>query len=278
MRWIFLAEIELSWPQVLKQKIKTCSEFSFGKRIRGLAPKLAELEPFLCEWWKILDFSCIGRFQQIYVSCRIFIFRRHGHIFWPKLVLFFSLTHKLLIFYVYEVASILIHSGLRQKRISWGGYHKKILILLKIDGNLYRRCEMGHDLNPYKPVYWECICGGASPLVCSCLVRLGPALKSWRAWLLGSVPTGWWTRERLSEESMQIRCIFYIIGMKTIFFTLMKNLPRFLCNHVYMFFSLKSFATRWSFILLENLWNILLAPWFVSLEVRPSCLYKEFEP
>ena len=46
MRWIFLAEIELSWPQVLKQKIKTCSEFSFAKRIRGLAPKLAELEPF----------------------------------------------------------------------------------------------------------------------------------------------------------------------------------------------------------------------------------------
>ena len=106
---------------MLKQKIKTCSEFSFAKRIRGLAPKLAELEPFLCEWWKILDFGCIGRFQQIYVSCRIFIFRRHGHIFWPKLVLFFSLTHKLLIFYVYEVASILIHSGLRQKRISWGG-------------------------------------------------------------------------------------------------------------------------------------------------------------
>ena len=50
---------------------------------------MAELEPFLCEWWKILDFGCIGRFQQIYVFCRIFIFRRHGHIFWPKLVLFF---------------------------------------------------------------------------------------------------------------------------------------------------------------------------------------------
>ena len=59
------------------------------------------------------------------------------------------------------------------------------------------------------------------------------------------------------------------------FFILLKNLPRFLCNHVYIFFSLKSFATRWSFILLENLWNILLVPWFVSLEVRPSCLYKE---
>ena len=34
---------------MLKQKNKTCSEFSFGKRIRGLAPKIAELEPFYCE-------------------------------------------------------------------------------------------------------------------------------------------------------------------------------------------------------------------------------------
>ena len=34
---------------MLKQKIKTCSEFSFAKRIGGLAPKLAELEPFQCK-------------------------------------------------------------------------------------------------------------------------------------------------------------------------------------------------------------------------------------
>ena len=80
-----------------------------------------ELEPFLFQWWKMLDFGYIGRLQQIYAFCRFFSFRRHGHIFWPKLVLSFSLTHKLLIFFVYEVASILIHYGLRQKRISWGG-------------------------------------------------------------------------------------------------------------------------------------------------------------
>ena len=32
-----------------------------------------------------------------------------------------SLTHKLLIFYVYEVSAILVNSGLRENRISWGG-------------------------------------------------------------------------------------------------------------------------------------------------------------
>ena len=50
-----------------------------------------------------------------------FLFRRHGHIFQRKLVLSFSLTHKLLIFYVCEVASIFVHSRLREKRIFWGG-------------------------------------------------------------------------------------------------------------------------------------------------------------
>ena len=34
---------------MLKQAIKTCSQFLLAKRIRGLAPKLGELEPFLCE-------------------------------------------------------------------------------------------------------------------------------------------------------------------------------------------------------------------------------------
>ena len=53
--------------------------------------------------------------------CHIFSFRRHGHIFQRKLVLSFSLTHKLFKFYVYEVASIFVHSGLREKRICWGG-------------------------------------------------------------------------------------------------------------------------------------------------------------
>ena len=50
-----------------------------------------------------------------------FSFRRHGYIFQRKLVLSFSLTHKLLIFYVCEVASIFVHSRLREKRIFWGG-------------------------------------------------------------------------------------------------------------------------------------------------------------
>ena len=43
--------------------------------------------------------------------CHIFSFCRHGHIFQRKLVLSFSLTHKLFKFYVYEVASIFMHSG-----------------------------------------------------------------------------------------------------------------------------------------------------------------------
>ena len=50
----------------------------------------------------------------------IFLFPRHGHIFQQKLMHSFSLTHKLLKFYVDEVASIFVHSGLHEKRISWG--------------------------------------------------------------------------------------------------------------------------------------------------------------
>ena len=34
---------------MLKQKNKTCSEFSFAKRIKGPAPKLTKIEPF---WWE----------------------------------------------------------------------------------------------------------------------------------------------------------------------------------------------------------------------------------
>ena len=49
-----------------------------------------------------------------------FLIRCHGHIFQRKLVLSFSLTEKLLIFYVCEVASIFVHSRLREKRIFWG--------------------------------------------------------------------------------------------------------------------------------------------------------------
>ena len=45
-----------------------------------------------------------------------FSFRHHGHIFQLKEVLSFSLTHKLLKCYVCEVASIFVHSWLREKR------------------------------------------------------------------------------------------------------------------------------------------------------------------
>ena len=50
--------------------------------------------------------------------CRIFLLHRQSHIFGRKLVLSFSMTHKLLKFYVYEVSSILVHSWLRDKIIS----------------------------------------------------------------------------------------------------------------------------------------------------------------
>ena len=56
MRWFFLAEIELYWPQVLKQKIKVCSKFLFAKRIRGLAYKLEELDPYK---WKEIENAMI---------------------------------------------------------------------------------------------------------------------------------------------------------------------------------------------------------------------------
>ena len=104
--------------------IKACSKFSFAKRIRGLASKLAELEPFSFEWWKMVKNSRFWHNRQISANLCIFpnfLFRRHGHIFQRKLVLSFSLTHKLLIFYVCEVASIFVHSRLREKRIFWGG-------------------------------------------------------------------------------------------------------------------------------------------------------------
>ena len=65
---------------------------------------------------KILEFGYIGRLQQIYAFCQFFYFAATATFFVKN-----SLTHKLLMFYVYEVATILIHYGLRQKRISWGG-------------------------------------------------------------------------------------------------------------------------------------------------------------
>ena len=104
---------------MLKQKIKACSKFSFAKRIRGLASKLAELEPFSFEWWKMVKNSRFWHNRQISANLCIFpkfSFRRHGHIFQRKFVLYFSLTHKLLIFYVYEVSLILVHPGLRKKQ------------------------------------------------------------------------------------------------------------------------------------------------------------------
>ena len=44
--WNKFKEIFKGATQMLKQKIKTCSQFAFAKQIRGLALKLAELEPF----------------------------------------------------------------------------------------------------------------------------------------------------------------------------------------------------------------------------------------
>ena len=52
--------------------------------------------------------------------CHIFSFRCHGHISQRTLVLSFPLTHKLLK-YVYELVSIFVHSGVREKPICWVG-------------------------------------------------------------------------------------------------------------------------------------------------------------
>ena len=54
------------------------------------------------------------------VFATFFHFAATATFFLRKLVLSFSLTHKLLKFYVYEVTSIFVHSGLRKKPICWG--------------------------------------------------------------------------------------------------------------------------------------------------------------
>ena len=54
---------------------------------------------------EIQQFHCLPYIKMTCVHfVTFFLFRCHGHISQPKLVLSFSLTHKLLIFYVYEVA------------------------------------------------------------------------------------------------------------------------------------------------------------------------------
>ena len=52
--------------------------------------------------------------------------------FFHKILLSFSLTHKLVKFYVYEVALIIVHSGLHEKQICWGGGRDAITPMVDI--------------------------------------------------------------------------------------------------------------------------------------------------
>ena len=55
---IFMLKSKAKDPKSKSKKIKTCSQFSFAKRFRGLAPKLEELERFYCGEAKIAK-SCL---------------------------------------------------------------------------------------------------------------------------------------------------------------------------------------------------------------------------
>ena len=65
--------------------------------------------------------------------------------------------------------------------------------------NLYRRCEMGHDLNPYKPVYWECICAWSFPIGLLISSAVWASFK-----VMKSIATGVST-DRMVDEGRPIR-------------------------------------------------------------------------
>ena len=70
-----------------QQKIKACSQFSFAKRIRGLAQKLKELERFYCGEAKNAKYSLLTQYWVLFYEtcsfackCSSFVILRGRHL------------------------------------------------------------------------------------------------------------------------------------------------------------------------------------------------------
>ena len=107
----------LFWRSILVILFQKNFNFSAQKR-RSLEILFVYMKICFIFYLFILLFCrCLFKaYNSVALFCLIFLFRRHDQK-WSSL---FFLTHKLLILYVYEVASIFVYTGLREKRISWG--------------------------------------------------------------------------------------------------------------------------------------------------------------